>query len=192
MSDITPNWLDDPDDPAEQANNPLREAREAARRQRARANELETDAARTADVERELAFVKAGVDTDSEMGKIFARGYDGELTKEAITAAVAGMNLSAAVAPEQPADAQPEDTVLEPGEADLLTGAETLSGQAPNSDPPPADPYQEAAKVFNSATEDGMPSDEALGLSFNSLANAAAAGDKRVVIPQTSRQAVPG
>jgi hypothetical protein len=36
---------------------------------------------------RELAFVKAGVDPDSAAAKYFVKGYDGELTPEAIRAA---------------------------------------------------------------------------------------------------------
>ena len=33
---------------------------------------------------RELAFMKAGIDPDSPMSKYFVKGYDGELTQEAI------------------------------------------------------------------------------------------------------------
>lgn len=49
-------------------------------------------AAEAAAAKRELAFVKAGVDTDSKLGKLFANGYDGEVTVEAIRAAYAEIN----------------------------------------------------------------------------------------------------
>ena len=42
---------------------------------------------------RELAFVKAGVDPDSAAAKYFVKGYDGELTPEAIRAAAEEANL---------------------------------------------------------------------------------------------------
>ena len=42
---------------------------------------------------RELAFVKAGVDPDSAAAKYFVKGYDGELTAEAIRAAAEEANL---------------------------------------------------------------------------------------------------
>jgi hypothetical protein len=40
-----------------------------------------------------LAFVKAGVDPDSAAAKYFVKGYDGELTPEAIRAAAEEANL---------------------------------------------------------------------------------------------------
>jgi hypothetical protein len=43
--------------------------------------------------QRELAFVKAGVDPDSAAAKYFVKGYDGELTPEAIRAAAEEANL---------------------------------------------------------------------------------------------------
>jgi hypothetical protein len=35
-------------------------------------------------LKREQAFIKAGVDTSTPLGKIFVKGYDGEVTPEAI------------------------------------------------------------------------------------------------------------
>ena len=43
--------------------------------------------------QRELAFVKAGVDPDSAAAKYFVKGYDGELTAEAIRAAAEEASL---------------------------------------------------------------------------------------------------
>jgi len=42
---------------------------------------------------RELAFVKAGVDPDSAAAKWFVKGYDGEITAEAIRAAAEEASL---------------------------------------------------------------------------------------------------
>jgi hypothetical protein len=42
---------------------------------------------------RELAFVKAGVDPDSAAAKYFVKGYDGELTPEAIRVAAEEASL---------------------------------------------------------------------------------------------------
>lgn len=55
---------------------------------------------------RELAFVKAGIDPDSPRHRYFAKGYDGELTVDAIKAEAAEAGLI---------DAAPKDTV-DPGE----------------------------------------------------------------------------
>lgn len=35
---------------------------------------------------REIAFMKAGVDTDTPLGQLLFKGYDGELTKDAVVA----------------------------------------------------------------------------------------------------------
>jgi len=48
--------------------------------------------AEAAALKRELAMVKAGVDTESPIGKLFARAYDGDVTPEAVKAEWAKIN----------------------------------------------------------------------------------------------------
>ena len=50
---------------------------------------LEAQAKEAEAAKRELAFVKAGVDPESAAAKYFVKGYDGELSAEAIRAAAA-------------------------------------------------------------------------------------------------------
>ena len=54
---------------------------------------LEAQAKDAEATKRELAFVKAGVDPDSAATKYFVKGYDGELTAEAIRAAAEEASL---------------------------------------------------------------------------------------------------
>ena len=54
---------------------------------------LEAQAKEAEGARRELAFVKAGVDPDSAAAKYFVKGYDGELTAEAIRAAAEEASL---------------------------------------------------------------------------------------------------
>jgi hypothetical protein len=58
--------------------------------------------------QRELAFVKAGVDLNAPVAKYFVKGYDGELSPEAIRAAAEEANLvpKAAQAPEVKSEQQ--------------------------------------------------------------------------------------
>ncbi len=152
---------------------------------------------RAAALERELAFARAGVDLSSEAGQFFARGYDGELEAEAIKAAAAQfMPASPSTATtdqatgqqsQQSAAANPE---IPAAEAALLGAQSTLNGSHPDEAPPPADPYAVAAGVHERATEEGLPSDDALGLSFNAVVGAAQAGDRRVIVPPKSAQAL--
>lgn len=54
---------------------------------------LEAQAKEAEAAKRELAFVKAGVDPDAAAAKYFVKGYDGELTVEAIRVAAEEANL---------------------------------------------------------------------------------------------------
>ena len=64
----------------------LRKVEQQLKAAEAKAKELETAA-------RELAFVKAGVDTNAPIAKYFVKGYDGELSPEAIRVAAQEANL---------------------------------------------------------------------------------------------------
>ena len=64
----------------------LRKVEQQLKAAEAKAKELETAA-------RELAFVKAGVDTNAAIAKYFVKGYDGELSPEAIRVAAQEANL---------------------------------------------------------------------------------------------------
>jgi hypothetical protein len=57
------------------------------------AKELRKQVADFAVAQRELAFVKAGIDPASPQAKYFVKGYDGELDPEAIRAAAAEAQL---------------------------------------------------------------------------------------------------
>jgi len=78
MSDID-NY--DSEDQMEDNRNPVRARMKQLEKENAEARKLlaEADAAK-----RELAFVKAGIDLSSPMAKYFVKGYDGDLSPEAI------------------------------------------------------------------------------------------------------------
>ena len=64
----------------------LRKVEQQLKAAEAKAKELETAA-------RELAFVKAGVDVNAPIAKYFIKGYDGELSADAIRVAAQEANL---------------------------------------------------------------------------------------------------
>lgn len=57
------------------------------------AKELRKQVAEFSATQRELAFVKAGIDPASPQAKYFVKGYDGEMTPEAIRSAAAEAQL---------------------------------------------------------------------------------------------------
>ena len=89
MSDSNYEFEDEVEDQATRKD-PVR-ARMRELEQQVKAVEAKAKEAEAA--QRELAFVKAGVDPDSAAAKYFVKGYDGELTPEAIRAAAEEANL---------------------------------------------------------------------------------------------------
>jgi hypothetical protein len=62
------------------------------------AAELKKQVAEAEAVKREMAFIKAGIPTDNPMSKYFVKGYDGDITPEAIRQAAEEANLIAKAA----------------------------------------------------------------------------------------------
>ena len=60
----------------------------------ARAKAGDEAVAKLADLQRELSFRDAGVDPNSKQGQYFIRGYDGEMTADAIRAEAAELGLT--------------------------------------------------------------------------------------------------
>ena len=89
MSDSNSEFEDEVEDQATRKD-PVR-ARMRELEQQVKAFEAKAKEAEAA--QRELAFVKAGVNPDSAAAKYFVKGYDGELTPEAIRAAAEEANL---------------------------------------------------------------------------------------------------
>jgi len=80
---------------------------------------------KTAQVARENAFLRAGIDPEAKEGMVgyFAKGYDGEMTADAIRAAAqaAGILQAPALSPEQQAAQQQQQADL--GAAARIAGA---------------------------------------------------------------------
>ena len=163
------------DETADETNDMRNLRRKAKERDRFAAEAEEGVAAR-----RELAFIKAGVDTDTPIGKLFMRAYDGELDKESVTAAYAelgGMTTSDAEL-EQPPDPSVEATRERQA---LASGAATEDGEVPAV--PVRGKDGRAVKAGKDALTAGAPRDQAAGVTFGELISAAAEGDRSVIIP---------
>lgn len=131
----------------------IKDLRDAA--ERGAAHQREAEAAK-----RELAFVKAGIDTDTKRGKRFADSYDGDLTVEAIKADYADLfGPDTPVTPEVTEDrdsaAAREALASETRERrDLANGASTTP-------PPTIDPRLAAREQFTEDVANGMRREDA-------------------------------
>ena len=155
--------------------------RELARQATANVNAAdERDAA-----QRELAFLKAGVDAGSPIGKMFVKAYDGDLTAEAIKAAAT--EIPGLVG--EPAAPAPSTPTPEEAEAARLAAEQTGARQELNlgnsnaGTPPAPDPRDTARETVIAAKQRGMSNDKAMVEGFEVLVAGAIANDQRVLIP---------
>ena len=92
MSDANYEFEDDVKDQVER--NPVRAQ---LRNLEAKNKELEAKLSEAAEAQRKLAFVEAGVDITSPASRYFVKGYDGEMTADAIRQAAQETNLIGAM-----------------------------------------------------------------------------------------------
>jgi hypothetical protein len=87
MSENYDDELDEQDEIQEGNTNEksfVADLRRQAKEGKSAKKEAEDAKAQLASLQRESAFMKAGVDLDTPLGKMFAKGYDGELSVDAI------------------------------------------------------------------------------------------------------------
>ena len=146
--------------------------------------------------DRKIALLEAGVDTSTPVGAMFAKGYDGDLTPDAVKAAWQQV-APAAPAPEptpEPAPtpapqaaATPTPEPVAPADApvvdDLFETASTISGQG---NPPGADlgphPGHAAVKDYYAILHEGRDPEEAAAAGLDRILSASMKGDPRVTL----------
>lgn len=145
----------------------IRQMREQLKRLEKENKDLQT-------TKRENAMLKAGIDTNSPVGKMFAKAYDGELDVDAIKAAATEVGL-----------AQASETTEPPVEVDTSTAERSaLASGAAADDGKGVDPRANALKEAEDLQSKGAAFDVAAGSYINRLAQAAISGDDRVTIPK--------
>lgn len=127
-------------------------------------------------LQRELAFAKAGIDTDSKLGKMFFMTYDGDLDKAAILKEaedIPGLLMKSEPTTPPVASAPKTD------ETDVRLG---LAGAAaPSNALPDENPFITAMNRFNEERQSGVAPELAFGAALEVVLGAHAAGDARVI-----------
>lgn len=167
MADNDENEFEDED--VEETPAQLREAANRAKQHKA-----EAEAAR-----RELAFVKAGIDTDSKLGKLVFNTYDGELTKEAILEYVSDIPGFAAPVVESEGENEEE---LPPDELGSTSERNGLANDSSGDDGGKPDPRKVGRDAAKQVVESGGTQEDALATHFQQIVGAAKEGDKRVIV----------
>jgi len=141
-------------------------------------------------VRKELAFVKAGINTDTKPAQALIASYDGELTAEAIRSEAKEWSL---LDPDpDPATDQQKDPAVEENEAaaQAQVTRETLSaGAAAPNTPPDVGGVDAAFKQFLEDKESGISQVEATNRAYGAVIKAAAQGDKQATFSQQDWEA---
>ena len=152
------------------------------------AKEGKSAKAELAAARRELAMLKAGVDTSTKVGALFARAYDGDLDAEKIKAEWS--EISGAATTTDSADtstpATPDPEITDDERASTATRQAVASGANVTPARNDEDPRERALKAGRQVVEEGASEDEGLARHVYELFKAAADGDERVRIPSTS------
>jgi hypothetical protein len=137
----------------------------------------EKEAKEAAEARRELAFLKAGIPTDSPVGQLFTKAYDGDLgdidALRSEWAKVGGTPSTEEAAPE----AAPSSASTQAAERQALADGASASPQ------PEADPREESLQLARDLLDKKqLRWEQAAGELINRRANAAMRGDRRVVL----------
>ena len=148
----------------------IKELRDAADRGREAIQERDQ-------LKREMAFMKAGVDTDSKAGQLLFKAYDGELETESIQAEWQELVPTSApvVEPEQAQD-NVNETDTKVAEQRQALAEDSVSVEASTQSP-----YEQGFQEFKTAYDSGKPKDESAARFVHTVLEAAGRGDDRVI-----------
>lgn len=124
--------------------------------------------------ERQIAFLQAGVDTQSKLGQMLMKTYEGELSPEAIRAEAVEVGLvSDSGTSEVEAVAEVNET-----QAQFQNARETfVGGDTARFDPPVSSAVDRAFDEWNQGRKNGLSSNDAQDMAFAAFISAAASGD---------------
>jgi hypothetical protein len=144
---------------------------------------MEADAKEARRLKREMAFMKAGIDTDQGIGKLAFNQFDGEPTVEAVRAFAEEYGITAATAAPQP-DAPLEQRY----DADEQRSSEVrrMVASGAGVDDGSEDPSTAALRVGREAQKT-RTNEDALVAAIITKATAAKNGDRRALVQERPR-----
>lgn len=147
---------------------------------RAAASRGEKARAENEALKREMAFMKAGIDTESKAGKLLLKAYDGDLADIAALKAE-GDSLGALVTPVTPPPATETNAVSAAEQQAMTQRGQVASGAPPSQGvTQDKDPYVAARQGFDQALLSGDSAENAAATAFHNVFAAFDQGDTRV------------
>jgi hypothetical protein len=139
------------------------------------ADEGKQHAAENSQLKRELLFAKAGIDTDTKLGRMLMLTFEGE-SIEALRAEAEEIGLIKQPGSEAPTGPNQADIEQQQHRRNISAGQP--SGGVDNESPHPLD---NALRAFHDDVKGGAPSNDAALAAIDRVLVAAASGDKRVI-----------
>ena len=145
----------------------IKDLRDAAERGRKATQELE-------DMKREMAFIKAGVDTDSKAGQLLYKAYDGALETELIQAEASELGILKGNAPAPPQESPTRDVAG-------VQERQALAGDSVSPEVNTQSPYEQGFQEFKTAYDSGRSKEDSAARFVHTVLEAAGQGDERVI-----------
>lgn len=127
---------------------------------------------------RELAFVKAGVNTDSKPAQALLNSYDGELSVEAIKAEAAEWGLVQGASEPEPEEPK---SIITPEEQALQAMRDESQGAPAPHEPPQKSSLDKVLSAFEADRKEGYGQQEATNRAIGRHIQNAAAGDQSAI-----------
>jgi len=141
----------------------IKELRDAADRGKKATQELDA-------MKREMAFLKAGVDTDTKAGQLLYKAYDGDLETEAIQAEWSELVPAAAAPPPEPETVDATDTQVAEQRRDLAGDSVPPENQTES-------PYDAGHREFRTMMDEGRPKEDSAARFVHTVLEAAGGAD---------------
>ena len=141
----------------------IKELRDAADRGKKATQELDA-------MKREMAFLKAGVDTDTKAGQLLYKAYDGDLETEAIQAEWSELVPAAAAPPPEPETVDATDTQVSQQRRDLAGDSVPPENQTES-------PYDAGHREFRTMMDEGRPKEDSAARFVHTVLEAAGGAD---------------
>ena len=147
----------------------IKELRDAADRGREAIQERDL-------LKREMAFMKAGVDTDSKAGQLLFKAYDGELETESIQAEWQEL-VPTPVPVEEP---EPAQEIVDETDTQVSQQRQALAEDSVSVEASTQSPYEQGFQEFKKAYDEGTPKEDSAARFVHTVLEAASQGDERV------------
>ena len=143
----------------------IKELRDAAERGRKASQELDQ-------VKREMAFLKAGVDTDSKAGQLLFKAYDGELDADLLRVEAEELGILRDVGPAS--TPEPDNTEAD---VEIAQQRRELAADQITPDIQTESPYDAGHREFKEMMDAGRPKEDSAARFIHTVLEAAG-GDK--------------